>query len=87
MIKFYQDNVKTFLRVPLTPPTCFTTYQPQVYLNYISCSKHYTHKISISLLFFKASNVMLILAAAAAAAADDDDDDNDDSNALLINSF
>ena len=40
--------------------------------------------IIISLLYFKASNVMLIHAAAAAAAADADDDD---SNALFINSY
>ena len=62
---------------------------PSSSLSKLSCSKHCTHKISISLLYFKASNVMLIHAAAvaAAAAAAADDDDDDDSNALLINSY
>ena len=79
MMKFYQDNRKTFLRVPFTPPTCFTIYQPQGYLNYHVRKTENT--IIISLLYFKASNIMLSHAAAA------DDDDDDDSNAMLMNSY
>ena len=72
MIKYYQDNRHTFLRVSFTAPTCFTTYQPQVYLKY-----HVrTHMVITSLLYFKASNDMLMHAATAAAADGDDDDSN-----------
>ena len=79
MIKFYQDNRKTLLRVPFNPPTCFTTYQG--YQDYHV--RNNEHTIIIAILYFKASNVMLMYVVVAAVAAADDGD----SNALLINSY